>query len=82
MSTKQKVLTLADQLGVTVEVGRREITMEAPDGFVFSATFTHGVVASIWDDQTMAHMWRYSLSDIKHGIEPCFTDDCDVCEGY
>ena len=80
-STKQAVERLADGLGVTIGRGHREITMEAPDGWIFSGPRTHGVVARKWDDQPMEDCWKASLADLRDGLEPCNTPDCETCEG-
>jgi hypothetical protein len=81
MSTnKQKVLDVAQELGVDVIVNGREVIMESPGRLVFHASGTHGVVASIWDDETMSDQWKKSWEDISLGLGECDQDDCDICE--
>jgi hypothetical protein len=81
-SYKQKVLAKAQELGVEVQQGRGEVVMEAPGRMVFGATGTHGVVASVWDDETMVDQWKKSLADLKYGLDECSQSECDICEGF
>lgn len=79
MGYKQKVLSLAEQMGVEVTQRDREVVMEAPDGHLFTGPQVHGVVASKWDDESFDDLWKRSLDDLRDGIEPCTDDECEIC---
>lgn len=80
MGYKQKVFFLAEEMGVEVTQGYREVTMEAPTGYVFSGPLVHGVVASKWDDESFEDLWKRSLEDLRDGIERCAIEQCEVCD--
>lgn len=81
----QAARALARRLGATLEVSRSgtfDVTAEAPAGAVWSATGTHDVVSSTWDDAPRAAVWAGIQADLEHGVQPCpARPDCEWCDG-
>lgn len=75
MTSKQKVLKLAEELGAEVESGGEgssfEITVDAPDGFHWKGDGLHQLVESIWDNEKPESLWRDALERMQDGLEPC-----------
>lgn len=81
---KRQALKEARTLGVDIEfdcVGiHEEIRGEAPAGYVFIASGTHGIVAAQYRGlHAYEGLWESILIDLNAGIEPCDNDDCEVC---
>lgn len=50
-------------------------------GLVWASSGDHSVAFHFYTDRPAG--WRYLLSAISDGTEPCTTPDCDVCgDGY
>lgn len=82
MTTKQKVLKIAEELGVEVEYGgsgkQFEVQLVCPSGLRFEPG-RHSAVNSVWDDMTSADCWRGALDDLKAGVEVCDDPECEWC---
>ncbi len=81
-ATKRQVEARAQELGVAIDDNElcRRLYADAPKGQVFSSTFTHCVVADHGEEcGPKAEAWGSILDDLGMGVEPCDTDDCDVC---
>ena len=55
------------------------IEVDAPPGYVMADTGLHYL--SHWlKGWTRAEAYAHIADDLRGGIEPCTTDDCDICE--
>lgn len=83
----------AAKLGCTVEFLKdnrphpvtgpvHEITMDAPNYHVFSASFTHSLVSAGAPNEflTMAQLAEDMLDLLSYGIERCDGSECDMCD--
>ncbi len=87
MSYKARALELASALDLQVDDSEaEEITVEAPAGFRFTATGTHGLVAawmSEFPGESRTEAWRSLLGDFRLGTERCpkgGDEDCRAAE--
>lgn len=95
-TARQRLEAAAQEIGATVDWSRpaptggvHDITMvsvDAPDGKVWSASGTHSIVASFRSGVSVAESNAARavvglLADIADGVELCPTPDCDECCG-
>lgn len=90
-TARQRLEASAQEIGATVDWlrpaptgGVHDITMvsvDAPDGKVWSASGTHSIVESFRSgaESNAARAVVGLLADIADGVEPCPTPDCDEC---
>ena len=67
---------------MTIEESVREITAEAPDGFMIAAVDVHGVVCC-WDPafgETKAGACAGILDDLGWGLKPCPAGKSCYCQ--
>jgi len=75
--SKAKVMTLADELGATIDDCGTTIVLDAPHRHV-NACDWHSYTYDVLDGRS--HVWRAILDDLKQGFTPCTAIDCEVCE--
>jgi hypothetical protein len=89
MSSKQRVIARAQELGVEVtdewtrESYHQVIEADAPGGHRFKATDTHAVCSPYFDERgSKAAAWTSLLDDMEQGVEPCPPGDeeCRVAD--
>jgi hypothetical protein len=69
VTPKQKVVAIAEELGIQVDGCGYEIEIWAPDGYHFGSTGTHVANCDGWAD---------ALRHIRFGLEQCDADTCDL----
>lgn len=88
--TIRDVQKAAGCVGATVNLRQSrygEVSVDAPDGMVWSCSGTHMLVTSWWQENGKSPDFpeekQSGLADvierIQHGCEPCDLEDCDVC---
>ena len=76
-SYKTKALALAKNLGVEIEAGNRERTVEAKPGTHWAWNGVHELVSTRMDTLTMADCWRDLYIRMNDGLEKCGqSQDC------
>ncbi len=84
--SKQRAYQLAEELGceITHEEGDR-ILLDAIPPMKLAGSDGHCIVYPIEDgirDLTSGKTaWQYIIEDLKYGVEPCTTTDCEICAG-
>jgi len=84
MTTKQKLITKAKELGVEVYVEldwgfheeEKHIELRTPAGIIFEATGCHAAVTC---DYNLREVYRAAYEDLIMGIRPCIDPHCEVC---
>lgn len=87
MTTKQKVTARLAELGATIDNPRKdpwtrrwEVTVDAPEGHVWSSHGTHAIVITEADDMRTLWQWVWSEIGDEYPI-PCEArPNCDVCD--
>lgn len=79
MSTRRRVEEEARRLGVTLDIRDGDVDAWSPKGWVFAATGCHSLVASRWDDEKQADLYRSVLADLRLGLSPCEDPECEGC---
>lgn len=81
MSSKKRVTERANELGVEIDYEDGELHLDAPEGYVFSATLTHSTAyeRGYYQNIPMSKVWPLALDDMSMGVEPCLNDRCEVC---
>lgn len=80
MITKKQLKTIANSHRVILTFNEKEITAEAPKGYIFKSSSTHEVVASSWDDESFQDIIDKTYEDILGGLEICEEEGCEWCD--
>jgi hypothetical protein len=83
--TRRQVTALAKSYGTTAvyhpdrEALEHEITIDAPDGTVWSCSQIHQIVACGADGTPWETLYADVFERMSYGLETCEEPDCDVC---
>ena len=80
MTNKQRVLQLAKQLKVEVESGGDtfEVTVDAPDGYIWKSGDVHQLVESRQRLEPAEIIWKDILDRMHEGLIICNCEDCNL----
>jgi len=79
VTPRQTAMSLLARYGATDDFIDNGTYLDAwsPRGTVWGASGNHSLVVAGTD---RAEMWRALVQDLRHGVEPCETVDCEGCE--
>jgi hypothetical protein len=83
--SRASVRLRAAQLGALVhfhvdrEGLEHEITIDAPDGYIWTASAVHQLVQCGADGTPMDALAADALERMAYGLERCDDPDCDIC---
>ena len=82
MTPKQKVMSLAKEIGSTVIIDRSgryfDIEVEAPEGYFWTeGCDCHVLVANQFQGSPTAPLWKDLYDRMKCGLMPCTEHECE-----
>lgn len=78
MATKEQVRRALRKAGGTWD--ENTDTFESPDGHEWNASTCHSISVNPDDLLNMPDNYDAFIVQIKEGISPCQTPDCEICE--
>lgn len=86
MTAKQRVMSLAQELGATIDDGSAGnewfFNIDAPRGKRWVEGSVHSIVTSQYRGTNTHPMWQDALERMRYGLEDCpdAGDGCDYCD--
>lgn len=83
-ATLAQLRRAAKAAGATIDITRHNggiVNVDAPQGQVFTATFTHHVSHGWEAGFPCGEAYAMALADIAEGFQACDDKQCEVCEG-
>lgn len=82
MTPKQEALNLIDRFGAELQDLSRDrfsldVNVWAPAGSIWHASSCHVVSVCFHTDRAAG--WRALVQDLRSGVGPCRTPDCETC---
>ena len=83
-ATRKSVTAALEAIGATLDEDDTTLTLDAPDGHVWSANQGHSYAVSCGTTRGgswMPEAWAEAAETIAMGVEKCTDADCDYCDG-
>lgn len=82
MTPRQECLAIIERIGADVldnnEPHVLNLNLWSPPGVIWTATGCHALVAYDYGSRPLG--WKSLLRDLRLGVEPCTTPNCEGCE--